>query len=442
MRCLPRALSLVALISAGVAHAQVGTDVETRKHHRVGPAPEEAGEIATPVTGAPKAVLIAISADPFSTRAALHVQHIADERLRRTPTLTPIDPQAALLQRTKPAGADEIASARELLVKAQSAYENLDFDAAIRAYERAIASFEAGAPALASIDELAGAYARLGATRYFAGDPGAAQEDFRHAILLSPKHQPDPAIFPPDLLKLFESQREAIASAPRGLLTVTSSRPPHVMVFVDGRYRGITPLTLEDLPIGPHLIVARRRGYYPSGDPHGLAAADPSTVETSLRAGPNVSVYEENAKAALRAEDARELPEAVSKLATRFGVDRVILAGVETDEDRIHVRLSSWDVHAGARNHAAEITVQPWHEEGRRALVAFFDAELPKTALPAAPPRSVDLWEHLPPYARTWWFWTATGATLAAIGAGIAIAATPSELPPRKHDGLLLLGLP
>ncbi|MDF1564774.1 MAG: PEGA domain-containing protein [Deltaproteobacteria bacterium] len=403
--------------------------------------PEEKGPLATPREGAPKTVVVVFSADPYSSRIANHLQHIADERVARTAALDPIPVQPTLLESSRPAGFDRIEEAREKVKEGQTAYENLDFEGAVRSLEDALTAYGEGLPALGhDLDEFAGAYARLGATQYFAGDPEAAKEAFKKASLLSPEHKPDPTVFSPDLMEFFDKQREEALSAATGVLTV-NSRPGDVEVWVDGRYRGITPTTLEDLQVGDHHVVVRRRGYYPSAEVTTLAPADLTTLETGLRAGPQVSAYESAVRAALKDVGPRELPDSVRAVAAMFGAERVALVGVFTEEDGVKLALTSYDIPSAARNLEEETRIKPWTLPGRQAAVAFFDAHLPGVAAVAAPPPAVTFWQQLPPYTKTWWFWTAAGATLAAVGGGIALAATAQQEPARDNS-LVILGLP
>ncbi len=402
--------------------------------------PEEVGPLVTPVEGAPRTVVVVFSADAFSSRIATHLQHIADARLLRIAGLKPIEVQATLLERAQPPGFERIEEARIKVSAGQSAYENLDFEGAVRALEEAIEAYTEGLPALDDLDEFAGAHARLGATQYFAGDPEAAKLAFRRATLLSPKHAPDPTVFSPDLMEFFETQRQVVLEALTGVLTV-ASRPDDVEVWVDGRYRGVTPSTLEDLPVGDHHVVVRRRGYIASTEVTSLAPADPVTLETGLRAGSMVSTYEAGAKAALRDAGPRDLPESARALAGLFGAERLVLVGVTTEEEGIALTLTSYDIPSAARNLEADTEMKAWTLRGRRAAVAFFDAHLPGVAAVATPPPALTFWNKLPPYTKTWWFWTATGATLAAVGGGIALAASAQQDAP-GHRNLLILGLP
>jgi hypothetical protein len=81
-----------------------------------------------------------------------------------------------------------------------------------------------------------------------------------------------------------EARAERV-SAPTGQVIVQSD-PAGALVTIDGRIRGETPVTIRDLPLGPHTIQIARPGHVPWSERVTLTASVPSRVLTArLRPG-------------------------------------------------------------------------------------------------------------------------------------------------------------
>jgi len=402
---------------ARAASSAAGTQRKARM--KVDRAPEDEGDIAPLSETNPSTVVLAVAVDAYSSAAVAELQHLAWERVRRTPGLLAVDPQLTLL------GTNAFASheaslhlAREKLKEGRTAYENLDLDGAVQLLKESVEAYQSGIPLLEDLDELATAKARLGATLFFAGDAEAAQQSFVDSVLISPNHKPDPAIFSPELAAAFEEAREFVSQSPTGVLTIASN-PRNAEVWVDGHYQGVSPETVEQIPVGEHYVIVRMMGREAGSDIARVVPADPVTLELGLRAGRNSAGFEASLKEAAKDAGGRELPASVKALATLFGTKRVVLLKISTMSSISTVEAVSYDIESAARNHSASASLALSTPSGRRAAVAFLDGLLPLVAPKAAPPQAVTFWRSLPPFARSWWFWTATGVAAAAIGGGI-----------------------
>src|SRR2546422_462509 len=78
-------------------------------------------------------------------------------------------------------------------------------------------------------------------------------------VPLAPELKFTSQYFPPDAIAHAEAVRKQ-ATAGRGILEVKST-PPGAELFVDGQYKGLTPMKLDDVPVAQHWIDVLMPGY-------------------------------------------------------------------------------------------------------------------------------------------------------------------------------------
>jgi hypothetical protein len=86
-----------------------------------------------------------------------------------------------------------------------------------------------------------------------------AKATVRRLLVLRPEFSADPAAVPPDFVELVTAMRRVVSRRQPGALEVTSA-PPGAQVVVDGRDVGVTPLRLEELPLGRHYVAVAGEG--------------------------------------------------------------------------------------------------------------------------------------------------------------------------------------
>lgn len=87
----------------------------------------------------------------------------------------------------------------------------------------------------------------------------ASTEKLSQLFLLDPDYQADARFLSPQFAPAFEAAAETAALAPRGAVTVRTE-PPGADVYADGRFAGVSPVTL-DLRTGQHVLQAFLAGY-------------------------------------------------------------------------------------------------------------------------------------------------------------------------------------
>lgn len=100
-----------------------------------------------------------------------------------------------------------------------------------------------------TISNLALAYHLMG----YDVDSRKKMQQFAH---IRPEATLSPDKFPKELIEVFESEQKKIKKAGPGKLVI-STETPGAQVFIDGKDRGVTPVTLDDVGFGYHYLVIK-----------------------------------------------------------------------------------------------------------------------------------------------------------------------------------------
>ncbi|TNF45430.1 PEGA domain-containing protein, partial [bacterium] len=104
---------------------------------------------------------------------------------------------------------------------------------------------------------------------------------FQEAAGIKPDARLPSEVFSPEIIEVFEKTRKRLQSGPRSTLTV-SGHPAGSTVFIDGRETGKSPVTLDDIPAGPHFIGIEHEGYESFRKKAGLEDWKVSTINFDL----------------------------------------------------------------------------------------------------------------------------------------------------------------
>ncbi|MBI2897459.1 MAG: PEGA domain-containing protein [Deltaproteobacteria bacterium] len=284
------------------------------------------------------------------------------------------------------------ARAREAVAVARDAMARLALEEAERALYDAIAA--AGIPATpGDFEESWGTQLELASVLLEARKQNSALQLFARAVVLAPNHEMDPERFSPFVREAFADARRTAALLPRGSV-ILQSDPAGAEVMIDGQTRGVTPVEIDDLFSGEHVVALHASGRAPFARLIPIGAGSSSRVTVLL--GP---------------ESGEEATEVVAARLAR-AVDADVAVVVEASTAAARLRLAD----------ATSLEAGAWRELPRDgARVGSFLDELFR---PPEPPRPPIDWRVRPgppttPWYGRWYVW-AVGA--AAVGGGIAAA--------------------
>ncbi len=171
---------------------------------------------------------------------------------------------------------------KRLLAEGKGAYEQLDLELAQKNFKTALSKFEYGYAFLDKPTPLLECLMYLGATWVLVGEPDRAMQVFQRAYDLPGRKVLDPNLFPPNIQEIFKSAVKQAESANTGSVTLLSV-PQNAEIYVDGEYRGGSPLTAADLRAGKHMVKAIKDGYLPWGGQIKVVAGKKRNLRLKLR---------------------------------------------------------------------------------------------------------------------------------------------------------------
>ncbi len=387
--------------------------------------PEPAPAREPPPAG-PRVLVLLIGEDVESSLT----QRIGDEATRwvaearglgHMTTVEALDPTADATKR------DEIQLGRKNVDDGLLAFEDLDLEAAGEHLETAVnalAAYFGDLPDSARAALSQGIFADA-ATTLFEGATDQADSIFVALALLDPSFVPAEGRYPSNVVDRFEGVKAHLGARTTGSLTVKTN-PPGAAVYVDGLFRGASPLTVSSLADGYHVVSVRRLGFRP------LGTLTPVNGDNSATADLELELSKDTTRLSMLDRTMFRDPPRAAALARTIGADTIAvldfarrlsgtaIEGVLVKSDgTVLVRIPSTDI------------VEDPELAGRAIADAIRHAEEAKAALALAPPPSPDkaLYEE-------WWFWAVLGGAVAAVATGAAVAATSGGGSPGRNTAI------
>jgi hypothetical protein len=176
---------------------------------------------------------------------------------------------------------DFLIQADSLFDSAKAEYENLELDSAIDKLNKAMGKLEGGVAYLTDLSLATDILYYLGVCHSFNGDEAKSEEAFLRAYVLAPDKQPDPDVFPPDVIDMFNLAVANVHEIGTGSLSV-SSEPGAAQVYLDGKFMGLTPVTIDNIVAGKHFVRLVSVGHQLGGQTAVVQAGQTQTVNAKL----------------------------------------------------------------------------------------------------------------------------------------------------------------
>lgn len=258
----------------------------------------------------------------------------------------------------------KLEAAREKVKAGTRALDDLDNVKATEAFTQAMEMLK-DADLSANFAALIEAWILKAAGLAMGGETAGAKQEIASVVSIWPKAKFSPNFFPPELIKYAAAQRGFAANAKGELLVRTE--PPGARVWVDGSYRGVSPVTVAGLSPTPHFVVASQGGY-------ALSQLQTSGAEEALKlaSAEKGQAWKKAIADILRDAGGPGRDGAAQALGKALNLEQVLLvlakkSVVGEQLELLGVRLETKDGHNAA---FATRTVNPSDAE---ALAAFFD---------------------------------------------------------------------
>ena len=321
--------------------------------------------------GSPRVAVVVVSQDLRASQQQGALEGAGEAALERASRFSVLTVHDAFNPTAAQKQAENVESSREKMKTGKQALDDLDNVKATEAFTQALEALQRS-DLSRNFPALLEAWIMKAAGHATGGENGPAKKDIESVVALSPKAEFSPTFFPPDLIKFAEAQRKFAANAKGELLVRTE--PAGARVWVDGAYRGISPVTVAGLTGTKHFIAASEGGYA-----LGQSQASPGEEVLSLAAaeiGPGwkkaTSDIKKDPEGSTRDAAAQALGKAAKLDQVLLVISKKSLAGEQLD--LIAIRL---DVRDG---HNLSFKTGTVNASDPEALGTFFDGVTGKDA--------------------------------------------------------------
>ncbi len=395
-----------------------------------------AEEPAAQLTSGPPTVRVTtfLMAHPgVDEQSTLPVMRALDDGLKRNPRLEMKDLDTRLADFAQEIPQEQIDEGRLALQEGQKALTALELPTAIKKLAQAVEVLSKVLPHIKK-QELADAMMALGAAQLEQGDKRAAKLTFARLLTWRSDYKVDLQRYPPQLLAAFEDVRKEVDKQKRGSLEIRSE-PAEAQAYVDGRFVGVTPTFAEGLTIGEHWVTLKKEGYKKAVMPAQVSAKQQQLVSIGLERSTKYLLVEQARAAVEGSLGELSLDASADNLKEVLFIDHAIFVRLAagTAPGSLKVDTFLYDLRTRRRLTRVTKTVPLAKAEKELATLASslylnvsYDAELQETK-DAPPPAPV----VRKPFFKTWWFWTAVGATTAGVVVGgvLGARAAPKSCP-------------
>ncbi|MHA7633224.1 PEGA domain-containing protein [Corallococcus sp. M7] len=211
-----------------------------------------------PAAAGPRVAVVAIPVDASLEGEALALTHWAEQAVARSGRLELVRLTDALDAQGAAARQAKAVEGNAAFKDGAKAYDELDTVKALQSFDKAVKSYEQ-ADLSRAFPLLSRARVMKAATQVANGENKAAELEMRGVLAVDPRATFNPNFFPPEQVAFVEKERKAQLDGAQATLHVTTQ--PAAQVFVDGTYRGVSPLALTGLTRADHYVTLLAPGY-------------------------------------------------------------------------------------------------------------------------------------------------------------------------------------
>lgn len=377
----------------------------------------------------PSATLLVVAAGPEAEAGAARVFRVAHQNMRQTRSLVYVDADDVLGRGLKGESPDSVAE--DLYRQGRQAYDNLELKQAAELLKRAARDLDAHLDERMDRELFTDIYTYWGSALVLDGRKKPGERIYRKLLVLNPQARLDPVVFPPSLTATFNRIAGEAQRSGTGTLRVTAATPG-AEVWVDGVFRGISPVLLEQLVEGEHMVRLVRRGYRSWGRRQSVLEGSQEVIRQGLEPLPGFERLEGYGARIASAARTAHYPGLVDEILGWVGVDRLVFILVEAGAESLFVRAYYYDRQSRTCLKARKKVFNP-SDPSFDEMVNLFCTALymnvggqviagtgKSTGAGAGIPVRREEGDEPGSIGSSWWLWTAIGVAVAG-GAGLAL---------------------
>jgi|GEM_PF-2095386 len=329
------------------------------------------------------------------------------------------------------------ATVKGLIGAGRAAMEADDFDDATDQFVSALKLLEGSLGVLEGDDQeiLNEVLLGLGSARLEAGDKEGADRAFRRAAA----SRADGSGLRPKAQRAYAAAEAAIQSMPLGAVQVNTD-PVYAEIYVDGRYKGVSPKAVAGLIEGPHIITVYKAGFTRPTVTVEVNSTTMAHQEITLQPARRALLLDE-LKPKLAVEIAKahgEVPKggtAVKELGDLFRTETSLIVRVSGTRETKDLELYLFHTETQRLVSVEKVTGLDWSYRNRKAIGAAVDKLLDFDLVEMLGGKTDDDIEE-PGILEQWWFWTLVGVAVAGgTTAAILLSDDGAGPPPFTKDG-------
>jgi tetratricopeptide (TPR) repeat protein len=281
--------------------------------------------------------VVSVGKDSPSDSQAIVVGQIARQGFERNPKYSVLELEEVLEGGEAPAALRRRRQAEAALDRGKAAYDAFELAPALESLAEAVVGFEQALASLPDTSPVVEALKFQGAAYVLSGDTKNGLRAFERAFVLDAGMSVAANNFPENVVEVVEDARVASEGKPTGTMTVYAA-PPAAEVWVDGRFRGSAPISIDNLPVGRHYVRVVRDGYAAFGTPVDVGRRTEETVQATLRPTAKFAEFDDLAS---RLKTGSE--QGAAQLAAMLKVDQLLWTTVEAAGNDVTVTATLTD---------------------------------------------------------------------------------------------------
>jgi len=325
----------------------------------------------------------AVARDSASAQQAVVTEYLVRQSFQRNPRYSSLDVEAFLSGDDPLRAREQVQKGLELLDRGREMYDAFELAPALSTTTKAVLALERGAAALHDMGPYVNALLLLGATYSLKADKRNARNTFERALLVDRRATLQGGGYPPTVMEIFDEARDLVEGAPLASLSIYAN-PAAAEVYVDGIFRGSTPLTIDRLPAGRHVVRVFRSGYTSYGRVIELLDGAEETVQAALKPTPQAAQFESLLRRAGPEAAQDGMGPATQELGAWVKVDQLMLVQVTASGDDVTLQVAHYDAAGAQRLHAATRTFSFSSQRFRANVEEFIIGEFRQAQLGVA----------------------------------------------------------